>query len=211
MTDKALRRVTKALAAVEARLAALEHAAREPAPAQDRVPATVEPAVDHATTQSGAQLVGPITPDAPPGTWWALDELATRTGPAFDRDGAAGSVAYAGRVRTPGAGDLAWQMEHPAPDLLEQGWSGAADVLSALGHPVRLAIVQHLLRGARTLQDLLQIDGLGTTGQLQHHLRELRTAGLVEQPRRNDYAVPVRHVVPCLVIIAAASDAGRPA
>lgn len=59
------------------------------------------------------------------------------------------------------------------------------------------------------MHDLQQIATLGTTGQLQHHLRELRTAGVVEQPRRNDYAVAVDRVVPCLVMIAAAAGTTR--
>lgn len=147
-------------------------------------------------------------PAAPAGTWWVLERLAERGGPAFDRDGVAGSIVYAGRTVTPGAGTAAWQLEHPLPDVLEQDWAAAGQVLSALGHPVRLEIVRRLLLGARALHDLQQIPGLGTSGQLHHHLRELRAAGLVVQPRRNDYAVPTAWVVPCLVMVSAAAGPG---
>lgn len=146
-------------------------------------------------------------PPAPAGTWWVLERLAERTGPAFDRDGVAGSIVYAGRSTTPGTGATVWQLEHSVPDVLEQDWEASARVLSALGHPVRLEIVRRLLLGARALQDLQQIPGLGTSGQLHHHLRELRAAGLVVQPRRNAYAVPPAWVVPCLVLVAAAGPA----
>lgn len=56
----------------------------------------------------------------------------------------------------------------------------------------------------RTLADLQEIPGSGTSGQLHHHLRELRGAGLVVSRRRNDYAIPAERVVPVLVILAAA-------
>lgn len=177
------------VAALERRLAALE----------ERV----------GTPPIGSTATSTDLPPAPAGTWWLLEELGGRSGPGFERDGVAGSVAYGGRTTTSGAGQVAWQMEHPLPDLLDADWTGAAGVLSALGHPLRLEIVRRLLQGARTMHDLQQIATLGTTGQLQHHLRELRTAGIVEQPRRNDYAVAVDRVVPCLVMIAAATGPTR--
>jgi hypothetical protein len=74
---------------------------------------------------------------------------------------------------------------------------------------VRLELVRRLLGGARTAQELAEIPEVGTTGQLYHHLRELQSAGLVTQRRRNDYAVPVDRVIPCLVLVAAAMDRVR--
>jgi hypothetical protein len=52
--------------------------------------------------------------------------------------------------------------------------------------------------------ELAQIPGPGTTGQLYHHLRERRAAGLVVQRRRSGYAVPAGRAIPCLVLVAAA-------
>ncbi|WP_354701666.1 helix-turn-helix domain-containing protein [Paraconexibacter sp. AEG42_29] len=137
--------------------------------------------------------------DAPPartvdpagGKWWLLDRLDEQR------------IAYGGRVGV-AEGDVVWQLEHPAGDVLEGDLGRAANVLGAMGHPLRLEILKHLLQGARTLGDLQEIPGLGTTGQLNHHLRELRGAGLVESRRRNDYAVPADRVVPLLTMIAAA-------
>jgi len=77
-------------------------------------------------------------------------------------------------------------------------------VLAALAHPLRLEILRRLLLGARTLGELQEIEGTGTSGQVHHHLRELRGAGLVVSQRRNDYAIPAERVVPLLVIVAAA-------
>jgi DNA-binding transcriptional ArsR family regulator len=141
-----------------------------------------------------------------PERFWALARLAERTGPQFDRDGVAGSLMYAGRVATPGGENLIWQAEHPLPDVLAEGWEGAATVLAALGSPVRLEIIRRLLLGGQTAGELQEIPGLGTSGQLYHHLRDLQAAGLVVQRRRGRYGVAADKVVPALVVIAAAAS-----
>ncbi|MGH3743420.1 MAG: hypothetical protein ACRDTP_00985 [Mycobacteriales bacterium] len=139
--------------------------------------------------------------------WWLLDKLAANTGPPFRLDTeagtASGSLAYGGRVTTGRDGELVWQAEHPLPAVLDADLAAAADVLAALAHPLRLEILRRLLLGARTLAELQTIPDLGTSGQLHHHLRELRTAGLLVH-RRNDYAVRPERVVPWLVIVSAA-------
>ncbi len=150
-------------------------------------------------------------PIVDPERFWALARLAERAGPGFERDGVAGSLLYAGRAATPGGGDLIWQAEHPLPGVLAEGWADAAGILAALGSPVRLEIVRRLLLGGETAGELQEIPGLGTSGQLYHHLRDLQSAGLVVQRRRGRYAVAADKVVPALVIIAAAADMAVPA
>src|SRR5215831_3720859 len=141
-------------------------------------------------------------------TFWALARLAERTGPEFERDGVAGSLLYAGRATTPGGGDLIWQAEHPLPGVMAEGWEEAATVLAALGSPVRLEILRRLLLGGGTVQELQEIPGLGTSGQLYHHLRDLQAAGLVTQRRRGRYGVAADKLIPALIIIAAAANMG---
>ena len=141
-------------------------------------------------------------------TFWALARLAERTGPEFEQNGVAGSLLYAGRATTPGGGELIWQAEHPLPGVLAEGWEEAAAVLAALGSPVRLEIIRRLLLGGETVQELQEIPGLGTSGQLYHHLRDLQAAGLVTQRRRGRYGVAADKVVPALIIIAAAANMG---
>src|SRR5215469_1015425 len=143
-----------------------------------------------------------------PDKFWALARLAERTGPEFDRDGVTGSLLYAGRAATPGGGDLIWQAEHPLPGVMAEGWEEAATVLAALGSPVRLEILRRLLLGGGTVQELQEIPGLGTSGQLYHHLRDLQAAGLVTQRRRGRYGVAADKLVPALIIIAAATNMG---
>lgn len=146
----------------------------------------------------------PPGPAVPADPFWLLDRLARNTGPEFSRGEVAGSVAYGGRVRAPGAGELVWQLEHAVPDILEADLGAASAVLGALGHPLRLEILRRLLLGARTLGELQEIQSTGTSGQVHHHLRELRAAGLVVSQRRNDYAIPAERVVAVLVLLAAA-------
>jgi DNA-binding transcriptional ArsR family regulator len=154
----------------------------------------------------GGRAGPPPRPVVDPERFWALARLAERTGPEFDRDGVAGSLLYAGRATTPGGGDLIWQAEHPLPDVLAEGWEDAAAVLSALGSPFRLEIIRALLLGRGTVQQLQEIPGLGTSGQLYHHLRDLQSVGVVTQRRRGRYGVAGDKVVPCLIIIAAAAS-----
>lgn len=158
-------------------------------------------ALERAATASGSGRPGS---DTGSGRWWVLDRLATNTGPEFEHEGVAGSIVYGGQTTTPGGGELVWQAEHPLPDVLGADLHLAAVVLAALAHPVRLEILRHLLLGAHTLAELQQIPGIGTSRQLHHHLRELRTAGLTVH-RRNYYAVTPERVVGWLVIIATAT------
>lgn len=143
-------------------------------------------------------------PKLPAERWWLLERLARNTGPAFSSNGVEGSVAYGGRVRAPGAGELVWQLEHAVPDLIDADLEAASSVLGALGHPLRLEILRRLLLGASTLAELQEIPNTGTSGQVHHHLRELRATGLVASQRRNHYAIPADRVVPILIIVAAA-------
>jgi DNA-binding transcriptional ArsR family regulator len=118
----------------------------------------------------------------------------------------AGSLMFAGTATLPGAGSVVWQEEHGVPSVVASGWADAAVALAALGHPVRLELIRRLLAGAHTTHDLAEIPDLATSGQLYHHLRELQAAGLVQQRRRNDYAVPADRVILCLILVAAAKS-----
>lgn len=143
---------------------------------------------------------------ADPERLWALDVLRTRDLPEPSGHDAGGSVLFAGVVRGREGPLAGWQEERPVAALLALDWSAASLTLSALAHPMRLELVRHLLRGARTAGELATIPGLGTSGQLYHHLKELQRAGLVVQPRRNEYVVPPERMVQCLVVVAAAAS-----
>lgn len=122
-----------------------------------------------------------------------------------------GGVAFAGSLELPGDRRVEWQMGHPATGLLASDWSDIAPALAALGHPVRLHLLQAVLTGTRETAALAETLGDGTTGQLHHHLRELTATGWLRAERRGRYDIPADRVVPLLVAIAAAGgpDTGQ--
>ncbi|SEP75274.1 ArsR/SmtB family transcription factor [Microlunatus flavus] len=113
-----------------------------------------------------------------------------------------GAVAFGGTVAV-GKGDVTWQWGADAESLRGSDWSSAAGVLDALAHPVRLRLLQRVLNGTTTTADLALDDGLGTTGQLHHHLRALVAAGWLQSVARGTWAVPAPRVVPLLVVVSA--------
>lgn len=133
-----------------------------------------------------------------PGKFWLLDHVA--------KGGAkGGEVAYGGTATLPSGEQFAWQRQVAAKDLLRHEWEGLDRVLAALGHPVRLRLLRAIVHGRRTKADLEQLEGLGTTGQLYHHLKTLEAAGWVRVLERGTYGVPGERVIPLLAILAAAA------
>ncbi|MCF6743918.1 ArsR family transcriptional regulator [Blastococcus sp. KM273128] len=139
-------------------------------------------------------------PAPQPERFWALDGLA--------EDAAAlpgGAVLYAGRVTLPTGEEYAWQRTHPAEEARggEDADAATAATLAALAHPVRLRLLREVLTGTTTTGALAELPGLGTTGQLHHHLRQLTAAGWLRTTARGSYAVPAERVVPLHVVLAA--------
>jgi DNA-binding transcriptional ArsR family regulator len=116
---------------------------------------------------------------------------------------APGAVAYGGSVTTPRGEHYVWQKQARAADLYRFDWTSVEAVLIGLGHPVRLAILKAVLEGRGTAAELQRVEGLGTTGQLYHHLKILERGGWVRSLERGRYGVPGERVVPLLTILAA--------
>ncbi len=138
-----------------------------------------------------------------------IDELRHRDGPRYARDDMHGAVMYAGAASF-GEGEVLWAGEHGLAEVWDLEHAGVARLLAALAHPARIALVQALLTGTRTSQELQGVIDSGSAGQLYHHLRDLMAAGVVDQGGRSRYRVASSRVVPLLVILAAASDVARP-
>ena len=106
----------------------------------------------------------------------------------------------------PGAG-------RPAPDGMPAApagdWEQLAPRLAALGHPVRLALLNAALAGTQEVGALAAAAGVGTTGQLYHHIRELTAAGWLMAERRGAWVVPEAQVAPLLALLGAAEAAGH--
>lgn len=129
--------------------------------------------------------------------FWALQGLKARSPDV-------GAVLFTGSVRTPEDEPVEWQQGTSTDTLLDQDWSEFADTLAALGQPVRLTLLHAVLGGTRTVAELGSVEGVGTSGQLYHHLRQLVNAGWLRTAGRGRYEVPATRVVPLLVILSAA-------
>lgn len=135
-------------------------------------------------------------------TFWALTGLKDRL--AHHPSTRSGAVMLVGSLGLPGRGPVEWQQAVGTEGLLESDWSERASVFAALGHPVRLELLRLVLGGTASTADLARTEGLGTTGQLHHHLRQLVSAGWVRQAGRGHYEVPPARVVALLALVAGA-------
>jgi len=66
-----------------------------------------------------------------------------------------------------------------------------AGVLAALGHPLRLRILERLMTGPATYEELVKLTGV-RSGPLYFHLEQLRSVMLVGPKRRDCYEL-TRH------------------
>lgn len=117
-------------------------------------------------------------------------------------------VTYAGRTvadeaRVPGP--VEWQYGLDVRTILGLPWedTATADGLAALASPLRLRFLQEIMRGTDTPSALAALDGVGTLGQVYHHLQQLHAAGWVRQVARGHYGVAPERVVPLLTIVLA--------
>lgn len=142
------------------------------------------------------------TGDAPSGqTFWVLDALRQRLAGVEG-----GGVVLAGSVETPG-GPAEWQYGMATEDLLDLDDVSAENVstrLAALGHRTRIALLLAVLGGRASTAALAELDGMGTTGQVYHHIRILTTAGWLRSTARGRVEVPAERVVPLLIALTAA-------
>lgn len=162
-----------------------------------------------ASAETGSAESSPAaggTGSAPPGeaaaglpgdtdTFWALHGLV-------DRLGEDGGVAYTGYTTPPGAdGPVAWQMGLTTAGLGDIDFAEAAGSLAALGHPVRLQLLQAIYEGTSTVAELGRDERFGTSGQIYHHVHALAGAGWLENARRGHWRVPASRVIPLLTLV----------
>jgi transposase-like protein len=69
---------------------------------------------------------------------------------------------------------------------------------------VRLRLVQLLLNGMGAVADLAAQPGMGTSGQLYHHLRELEATGWLHSSQRGRYALRPERIVALMAVLTAA-------
>jgi hypothetical protein len=85
-------------------------------------------------------------------------------------------------------------------------WSTAASALAALGSPIRLTLLREIVRGHATVNALSQVEGLGTSGQIYHHLRHLTAEGWLHTPTRGTFAIPASRATALNAILVALED-----
>ncbi|MET7769608.1 winged helix-turn-helix domain-containing protein [Nocardia sp. NPDC005366] len=132
---------------------------------------------------------------------WAVNRLRAE----FADSGVTnGGVLVTGSGRLPAGDQYAWQMGFTTDDLLLDDADGAAECLAALSSPVRLRLLRAILAGRRTASELAELDGVGTSAQIYHHLRQLAAVGWLQTAGRGRFDVPQGRVVPLLVALASA-------
>lgn len=147
----------------------------------------------------GGDHRGPRPDEALAEAHWALPQLRERL-----QEAARGGVLFAGSVVGLDAELVEWERSAATDSMLSLDWSEAADTLGALSHPVRLRLIQALAGGRTAVTELIELEGLGTTGQIYHHLRQLVSAGWLETTGRSRYQIPATRLVPLLVMVTAA-------
>ncbi|WP_242001661.1 ArsR/SmtB family transcription factor [Kribbella steppae] len=85
-------------------------------------------------------------------------------------------------------------------------WSDVAPALAALGSPIRLTLLREIVRGHATVNSLSRVEGVGTSGQIYHHLRQLTAEGWLHTPTRGTFAVPASRATALNAILAALDD-----
>ena len=157
--------------------------------------ATVEERLAALEAKVAALRARDINEPAADGAFWALEALNEQ----FPEG--TGAVVYAGVVRLEQS--YRWQYGFTVDDLLGADWAELVGGLTALAHPVRLQLLREILGGRHGTAELAEIEGLGTTGQLYHHLRQLTAAGWLRTSGRGQYAIPPERVVPLLAVLSA--------
>jgi DNA gyrase subunit B len=95
---------------------------------------------------------------------------------------------------------------HAAEDLLAQDDQTVARVLAALGNRQRVALLKAILEKPATAAELVERLGMGTTGQVYHHLKALQAADLIVQEERGIFAFNAPRVQPFLLLLAGVED-----
>lgn len=206
---KAIKKLFEQLERLDSRLAALEQreettATGADAAATDDIALGVPPADSSAaagSTGTGVRGVDDSALDTAPdeqppsSPLWALKALKAQLP---DRGGVVYAVAA-----SMDRGQFEYQWGRPTEHLLAQDWSELADPLSALGHPLRLAILRLLLEEDRTVAQLVDLLQLGSTGIAYHHLSALQSGGWVTSPQRGTWSIPPERTSSLLTIITA--------
>lgn len=115
-------------------------------------------------------------------------------------------VYYAGQYQANGQ-LLRWEPKaRQLEQLLAVGTEKMSKILSALGSKPRLDIITTLLHESLSGTEIVEKLGLGTTGQLYHHLKALQGADLLTQDKGGRYSLADHRKLPLLLLLSAVVD-----
>lgn len=137
-------------------------------------------------------------PESDDEVFWALEGLRGRV------EDPRGALLFTGTVQLEPDRPYEWQLGATTASVVDGDWRELAPVLDALGHPIRLELLRLVATGTSRTSELAAADGIGTSGQVHHHLRQLVAAGWLQSAGRGAYEVPPTRVVPLLVVLLAA-------
>lgn len=124
--------------------------------------------------------------------------------PGSSNDADQGTVTFAGDVVLP-AGTYSYEWIRPAAWITDQSWDDAMGRIAALAHPVRGAILRHLLATPASVTELVESELVSSTGTAYHHLKELQAAGWVRK-QGGMFEIPPARVIPLMAIVIAGED-----
>ncbi len=122
-----------------------------------------------------------------------------------------GTLNYAGSLQL-AERPFRFQQRLPVQTIFQAPPELLATLFASLSSPHRVIIVRTLCERPCTAQQLQDILGMGSAGQLYHHLKELMAAGLIMQRERSSaYTIEPAKVIPiCAALMVAFSLATFP-
>jgi ArsR family transcriptional regulator len=100
--------------------------------------------------------------------------------------------------------DVRWRQRLALQSVFAASPELLAQLFAALSSPHRVIILRTLYEGPRTSQQLQELLGMGSAGQLYHHLKELLAMGLILQRGRSAYTIEPTKVIPiCIALMMA--------
>jgi DNA gyrase subunit B len=120
--------------------------------------------------------------------------------------GHAGMVSYYGYYGSSNRSSMWSREEVTAEMLLGQGDERVGRVLTALASRQRLAVLKAILERPGSAAELVERLGMGTTGQVYHHLNVLQAADLIHQEGRGQFVFTAYRVQGFLMLLAGVMD-----
>ncbi len=112
-----------------------------------------------------------------------------------------GTLRYAGAIQI-GERPFRFQQTLTVASIFAAPPEVFAQIFTALSSPHRVIILRTLCERACTAQQLQEILGMGSSGQLYHHLKELMAAGLITQRERSSaYTIDPAKVIPICAVL----------